>query len=108
MEEDSHFYAEEFVMGNIKKLKGTVGEVVPNRKIVFKCSFPVSLASPKFEWLIEPKGSNSVFTAILYMRCERFYLKFFKKEIETAIEFGKKHMKEEGENFKKLLEKGKD
>ena len=104
MEAGSKWYGEEYLMGNLKKLKGTIGEVVPNRKIVFKYSFPISLMSPGFEWQIEPKGSNSVFTAIGYVRCIRFYRLIAKKGMETLIEVGKKHVKEEGENLKKILE----
>ncbi len=101
----SNFYAEEYMMGDLKKLKGTCVEIVPNRKVVFKFPFPISLISPKLEWLIEPKGSNSVFTAILYVRAERFYRKFLRRRMEIIIEVAKKHMKEEGENLKKILEK---
>lgn len=105
METGSGFYAEELMDRNIKKFKGTIGEVVPNRKIVFKNSLPVSILSPKFEWLIEPKGSNSVFIALNYVRCEGFYRKLLKNQWENLIKIGKKHMKEEGENLKKILEK---
>ena len=63
-EEGSTFYAEQYVMGKITKYKGTIVEIVPNKKTVSKFSLPISLVSPKIEWLIEPKGSNSVFTAI--------------------------------------------
>ena len=108
MESGSSWYGEEFLMGKLRKFKGTIGEVVPNRKIVFKYSFPISLVSPGFEWQIEPKGSNSVFTAISYVSCEGFFRKFMKyseyKRMETLIEVGKKHVKEEGENLKKILE----
>ncbi len=109
MERGSSFYGEEFMMGKIKKFKGTIDEVIPNRKIVFKYSFPLLLISPGFEWQIEPKGSNSVFTAISYIRCEKFMRKLLKyseyKGMETLIKAGKKHVKEEGENLKKILEK---
>ncbi|MGC1122578.1 MAG: SRPBCC family protein [Candidatus Methanofastidiosia archaeon] len=104
MESGSAWYAEEFSMGELKKLKGTIDEVIPNRKIVFKYFFPVSLVSPRFEWHIEPKGSNSVFTAINYVRAEGFYRRIAKKTMETAIEASRKHMKEEGENLKRILE----
>ena len=36
METGSAWYGEEFLGGNLKKFKGTIGEVVPNRKIVFQ------------------------------------------------------------------------
>jgi len=108
MESGSSWYGEEYAMGRLRKFKGTVGEVVPNRKIVFKYSFPLWLVSPGFEWQIEPKGSNSVFTAISYVRAERIMRKLLKfseyKGIEALIKVGKKHVKEEGENLKKILE----
>ena len=106
METGSHYYGEEIMNGNVKKFKGIIGEVIPYRKIVFKFTFPVTLVSPYFEWRIEPKGSNSVFTAITIVKCERFYRKIMgKKGWNALIETGKKHVKEEGENLKKILEK---
>lgn len=104
METGSHWYAEETFEGHSKKIKGVIGEVILNRKIVFKCSFPVTLISPGFEWHIEPKGSNSVFTAISIIKCEGFYRMISKKQMDTAIRINKKHVKEEGENLKKILE----
>jgi hypothetical protein len=104
MAEGSIWYGEEYLNGKLKKLKGTIGEVVPNKKIVFKYSFPLSLASPGFEWRIEAKGSNSVFTAIGYVRCVEFYRLIAKKHLDTAIKAGIKHVKEEGVNLKKILE----
>ncbi|MBC8388466.1 MAG: hypothetical protein H8E13_10525 [Actinobacteria bacterium] len=91
----------------IFKLKGTIGEVIPNRKIVLKYSFPISLVAPRIEWLIEPKGPNSVFTAKSYLRAGDLFCKFklSKKEMETKIEMHNKHVREEGENLKKILEK---
>lgn len=68
METGSRWYGEEVVMGKVFKLKGIIGKVIPNRKIVFKYSFPISLVAPWFEWSIEPKGSNSVFTTRSYIR----------------------------------------
>lgn len=105
METGSKWYGEEYLNGKLRKFKGTISEAVPNRKISFKISFPISLASPGFEWLIEPKGSNSVFTAISYIRCIGFYRLIAKKHMDEVIEVGKKHVKEEGENLKKILEK---
>jgi uncharacterized protein YndB with AHSA1/START domain len=111
METGSEWYGEEYLGGELKKAKGTIGEVVPYRKIVFEYAFPLSIASPGFEWLIEPKGSNSVFTAVSYIRAERIMRKLVTvfhhhdyKNMETLIAVGKKHVKEEGENLKKILE----
>ncbi len=104
MESGSSWYGKEIVRGIVFELKGTVGEVIPNRKIVLKYSFPVSFVAPWFEWSIEPKGSISVFTARSYLRAGVFYLKYFKKEMEPKLEMHYHHVKEEGENLKKILE----
>ena len=105
LEVGSTFYAEQRVKGKGVKFKGTFIEIIPNRKIVFKCAFPVSIVSPKFEWLIEPKGPNSVFTAVTYMRFGKFFQKLLKKHIEDSKKIHDKHVRAEGENLKKILEK---
>lgn len=106
MEVGSKIYAEQYVRGKITKYKGIVAEAVPNRKIVFRWSFPISLVSPKIEWLIEKKGPNSVFTAITYMRCGKLFQKLFKKGTKDLIAAHDKHVEVEGKNLKKILEKG--
>jgi uncharacterized protein YndB with AHSA1/START domain len=105
LEVGSTFHAEQRVKGKVIKFKGTFIEIIPNRKIVFKCSFPVSLVSPKFEWLIEPKGPNCIFTAVTHMRFGRLFQKLFRKHIEGSKQIHDKHVRTEGENLKKILEK---
>lgn len=104
MELGSHWYAEEVLGGKIFKIKGFICEVVPNRKSVSKYSFPLSLVAPKVETLIEPKGSSSVFTAISYLRAGNLFYKLSKKEMERRVGIHKKHVREEGENLKAILE----
>jgi hypothetical protein len=104
METGTKYYGEEIMNGKVRKFKGTVGTVLPNRKIIFHLSFPVTLVSPYFEWRIEPKGKKSVFTAITIIRCERFYRTLMGKRRWDELMASCKHMKEEGENLKKLLE----
>ena len=100
-EEDS----EELMNGELLKIKATVVESTPNRKVGFKLSFPLSFMCPKLEWQIEPKGPNSVFTAVTYYKFGKLFLKFGKKRADKILETTKKHTKEEGENLKKILEK---
>ena len=104
MELGSQWYAEEVLGGKIFKIKGCICEVVPNRKSVSKYSFPLSLVAPKVETLIEPKGSSSVFTAISYLRAGNLFYKLSKKEMERRVGIHKKHVREEGENLKAILE----
>jgi hypothetical protein len=91
-------------MGKITKYKGMVSEIIPNRKIAFKFFYPVSLISPKIEWLLEPKDSCTIFKAITYMRAGHLYKKLFRNGMKNIIEAHDKHVSEEGENLKKILE----
>jgi uncharacterized protein YndB with AHSA1/START domain len=104
MESGSKWYGEEVVRGKVFKLKGTIGDVIPYRKIMFKYSFPISLVAPGFEWLIAPKGSRSVFTARSFLRAGELFYKLSRKEMEEKIDMHNKHVKEEGQNLKKILE----
>ena len=105
LEVESKFYSEQLVFGKVQKYKGHIKEIIPNRKIVFTFKFPVSLISPEIEWRIEPKGSNTVFTAITYMRAGHLYKKLFKKGMKNLIKEHDRHVAEEGENLKKILER---
>ena len=51
---------------------------------------------------IEPKRDGCIFTATLYFRMGWLFSIFAKDRVEAI----KKHMKEEGENLKNILEKG--
>ena len=99
MEEGSKIYAEETVGGKLLKLKVTYVDVDPNRKFVLKLIFPASLFA-KYEYLIEPRGANAAFTAYTYLK----YPGFARKRVQSVIEVGEKHIREEGENMKKILE----
>ena len=104
METGSRWYAEEIVHGHLFKLGGKIGKVEPFRRVVFKYSFPVSMVSPKFEWLIEPKDSYTVFHAKSYLNAGDFFRKLSKKEMDWKLKATIKHTKEEGENLKRILE----
>lgn len=101
----SKFYSEQLVFGKVQKYKAQIKEVIPNRKIVFTFNLPVSLISPEIEWRIEPKGSNTVFTAISYIRAGHLFKKLFRNGMKNFIEEHNRHVGEEGENLKNLLEK---
>ena len=104
MESGSKWHGEEVVRGKVFKLKGTIGDVVPYRKIMFKYSFPISLVAPGFEWLIDPKGKKSIFTARSFLRAGELFYKLSRKEMEEKIDMHNRHVKEEGENLKRILE----
>jgi uncharacterized protein YndB with AHSA1/START domain len=105
LQEGSKFYAEQLVMGKAKQYNGTISEIIPYRKIVVNFAFPISLVSPKIEWLLEPKNSTTVFSAITYMRFGKLFSKLFKKHMDTMIKIHNKHTWAEAENLKKIMEK---
>jgi len=104
METGARWYAEEAVKRKTYKLKGTIGEVIPFRRIVFKNAFPISLVAPRYVWLLEPEGSQTVFTSISYLRAGELVFKLARKHMEQNIELHNKHVSEEGENLKMILE----
>ena len=55
--------------------------------------------------MIDPKGDISVFTASGRLRVGRLGQFLARKKLEKGISSIRKHMKEEGENLKKFLEK---
>ena len=100
----SKFYCEQLIFEKVQKYNAQIKEVIPNRKIVFTFKLPVSFFSPEIEWRIEPKGSNTVFTAISYIRAGHLFKKLFKKGMTKLFEEHNRHVGEEGENLKNLLE----
>ena len=99
--EGSTLYVEEYLHGKLHKLKFLITKIEPNRKIRYRLLFPISIICPKGSFIIKPKGESSVFTATLSFRFARLFTKLFKDRFDAI----KKHMREEGENLKNLLEK---
>jgi len=105
LQEGSIIYAEEYLHGELHKLKFIITKLVPNRVIEYRPLFPLSIFAPGNAFLVEPKGENGcIFTATGSFRAGPLFRKLAKNRIEAT----KQHMKEEGENLKKALEKGED
>jgi hypothetical protein len=101
MKVGSKLYTEEYIHGDLHKIKFQCTKIEQNSKIEFKNLFPLSLICPKGSFIFEPKGENCLFTATLSFRMGNALSKIAKKRIEAF----KTHMKEEGENLKKILER---
>ena len=109
LQEGSILYAEEYLHGDLHKLKFRITKIVPNRVIEYRSLFPLSILAPGNTFLIEPKGGNRcIFTAMGSLRIPRWLFEKLHKKHKGKIEATEKHMKEEGENLKRALEKGKD
>jgi len=104
--EGSVIYAEEFIHGKLHKLKFKITKIVPNRKLEYVPVSPfLRRYFPKNEFIIEPKEESCLFIASGTYRLGWIAKTFFKKAVEDGLNSVKKHMKEEGENLKRILEK---
>ena len=104
-EKDSILYAEEYIHGKLHKLKFKITEVVTNQRIEYTpTSRFVRKFFPKNEFIIEPRGDSCQFIAKGTYRIGKIGKIFFKRSIEKALSSVKKHMREEGENLKSILE----
>ena len=98
-------FSKQIVLKNSIEIKVTVIESIPNKKVVFRLSPPLSFICSKLEWQIEEKESNSIFTAITHYKFGRLFLKLNKKGVDKILETTKKHTKKGGgENLKNILE----
>ena len=104
-QEGSVIYAEEYFHWKLHKLTFVVTKVVPNREIEY---VPVSRFlrryAPKNTFSIEPKSASCVFTATVHLRLPLLPRLLAKKSVKRGLSSVRKHMKEEGENLKKILE----
>ena len=101
LEEGSISYVEEYLHGQLHKLKFVTTKIVPNKEIEYRFLFPWSIIAPRNTFLIEPKGKRScIFTATVSFKGIPLFKKLAKNEIGAI----KLHMKEEGENLKNMLE----
>lgn len=104
-QEGSILRAKEYLKGELHTLKFRVTKIIPNSKIEYVPSFwLMRIYFPKNTFLIEPKGNGCTFTAMGSFRVGRIAKTFAKNKLESGIASVKKHMKEEGENLKRILE----
>ena len=97
----SILYSEEYLGGKLEKMSAKVTKNVRNRSIEYRFLFPTSMICSGGSFNFKPSNGGSVFTAKLYFRFGMLLSKIFPSRLNAI----KKHIKEEGENLKKLLEK---
>ena len=104
-EEGSEVYAEEYVHGKVHKLKFIVTKVVPGKEIEYvPSSRLLRRFFPKNTFSIEPKEGSCIFSASGTYRVGWIVRTFAKNKLDHGLSGVKKHMKEEGENLKRILE----
>ena len=104
-EEGSVAYAEEYLHGKLHKAKFVITKVEPNHRIDYA---PASRFLRRFmpgnSFVIEQKEDTCLFIASGTCRIGWIVRKLFRKQIERGLASVKKHMREEGENLKRILE----
>jgi uncharacterized protein YndB with AHSA1/START domain len=100
IEEGGTFCFEEYIHGDLHKIKGRITRLDENRVVEYRCLFPASIICPKGSFIIEESGDHSVFTATLSFRFAWLFSTLAKDRVEAI----KTHMREESENLKNLLE----
>ena len=104
---DSVAYAEEYIHGKLHRFKFLIKEVVPNRKIeLVPLSRFLRIYFPRNTFLIESRDHSCVFTASGVLRVGRLAKLLAGRKFEHGLSSVRKHMKEEGENLKRILEGG--
>ena len=96
----SILYSEEYLGGKLEKLRFQVTRN-ENGIIEYNLLFPESIICPKGSFSFKPHKKGSIFTATLSFRFGYLLSILFPRKLKAI----KQHMKEEGENLKRLLEK---
>lgn len=101
----SVMYAEEYIHGKLHKLKFIINEVVPNKMIEYvPASWLLRKYFPKNEFILEAQGDACRFIASGTYRIGWLGRTLFRKQLKEGLSSIKQHMKEEGENLKRILE----
>jgi hypothetical protein len=104
-EEGSVVYLEEYIHGKLHKLKFVVTKLIPNRLIEYTPTFWfLRMYYPKNRFTVEPKQGGCIFTAQGTLRVGWLIRTFFKKRLERGLSSVQRHMKEEGEHLRQILE----
>jgi hypothetical protein len=101
-EKGSILYAEEYLHGELHKMKFLCTNLIINNKFEYRVLFPASIICPGGNFLIQQDERHCIFTANLFLRFGNFFYKYAKDRIGIL----EKHMKEEAENLKKIVENG--
>ena len=98
-------YAKEYIHGVKHTFKFVTTKMIPNQLIEYIPKFWLyRIFIPKNSFNIEPTSTGCIFTAEGTYRIGRIGKLLAKNKIEKGIASMKKHLREEGENLKKIVE----
>jgi len=104
-QEGSIVYSQEYFHGKLHKMKFVITKVIPNRKVEFApLSRFLRMFFPMNSFTIEPKGDVCILTTTCRLRVGWLVKTLAKGKLELGLSIAKKHMKEEGENLKRIVE----
>jgi hypothetical protein len=104
-QEGSVLRAKEYLKGELHTLTFRITKVISNRTIEYVPSFwLLRIYYPKNTFIIEPTENGCIFTAMGFFKVGRLVKTFARNKLSTGVDSVKKHMKEEGENLKRILE----
>lgn len=101
LQEGNEFYFEERIGGQLMKKRVRFTRITPNRHIEFApTNGLIRLILPRLLFAIEPQGDQCRFIAEIHIRTGPIGAKLNAREFNAV----RQHMREEGENLKRLLE----
>jgi len=95
------------VTGRVQKVRGRLLKVMPNQRIEYRLLFPVSLVLPRIENTLEPRGEVTVYETYLHFGKAAFRVSRLFPKAGEKLEAVVRHIQEEMDNTKKILEGGK-
>ncbi|HAA22565.1 MAG TPA: SRPBCC family protein [Cytophagales bacterium] len=96
------FYFEEELNGKLMKKETYFTDIIPNRYIEFKMTKGLyRWFIPKLTFIMEPEGDGCVFTGQVFLQGFGPLAKWANRKDFAAV---RQHMKEEGQNLKRILE----
>ncbi len=96
-------YSEQRMHGKVHKLPARFSKVIPNRRIEFVWVNPLfRFFAPVNIWIFEPIDGGCRFTAESVIRLG--WISSRMESMKKKLDDGRKHLAEEGENLKRLVE----
>lgn len=90
----------EYLHGKLHKMRFRLTRIEEDRLIEFRNLFPVSLICPRGSFIMELSGKGTRFTATLTFKGSKLLAKLEGKKVQAM----EQHIREEGENLKRILE----
>ena len=103
LEEGATAYSEQYAHGSIHKMKPRFTKVIPNRRVEFSWMNPFHrFFAPRNVWKFESTPGGCRFSAEHDIRLG--WISSRMDRVKRGLDAGRQHLKEEGENLKRLVE----